>query len=102
MTINFMGCNCAQLCINVQNGSFVNLFGCYRYEKIVTVGNRTLKAYLRLCHLGQFFMEPSDYYDAPINKVLHFIRSVGLIKGCMYLCIYVCMRGGPKDPALAL
>jgi hypothetical protein len=27
------------------------------------------------------FMEPSDYYDAPIDKVLHFIRSVGLIKG---------------------
>jgi hypothetical protein len=22
-------------------------------------------AYLRFCHLGQFFMEPSDYYDAP-------------------------------------
>jgi hypothetical protein len=37
--------------------------------------------YLRFCHLGQFFMEPSDYYDAPINKVLHFIQSVGLIKG---------------------
>jgi hypothetical protein len=27
------------------------------------------------------FMEPSGYYDAPIDKVLHFIRSVGLIKG---------------------
>jgi hypothetical protein len=26
-------------------------------------------------------MEPSDYYEAPINKVLHFIRGVGLIKG---------------------
>jgi hypothetical protein len=26
-------------------------------------------------------MEPSDYYDAPIDKVPHFIRSVGLIKG---------------------
>jgi hypothetical protein len=39
------------------------------------------KAYLRFCHLGQFFMEPNDYYDAPTNKVLHFIRSVGLIKG---------------------
>jgi hypothetical protein len=31
--------------------------------------------------MGQFFMEPSDYYDAPIKKVLHFIQSVGLIKG---------------------
>jgi hypothetical protein len=26
-------------------------------------------------------MEPSDYYDTPIDKVLHFIRGVGLIKG---------------------
>jgi hypothetical protein len=25
-------------------------------------------------------MEPSDYYDTPLNKVLHFIGSVGLIK----------------------
>jgi hypothetical protein len=38
-------------------------------------------AYLRFRHLGCFFMEPSDFYDAPIIKVLHFIRSVGLIKG---------------------
>jgi hypothetical protein len=37
--------------------------------------------YLGFRHLGQFFMEPSDYYDAPINRVLHFIRSVGLTKG---------------------
>jgi hypothetical protein len=28
---------------------------------------------VRFRHLGQFFMEPSDYYDAPIDKVLHFI-----------------------------
>jgi hypothetical protein len=26
-------------------------------------------------------LEPSDYYDARIYKVLHFIRGVGLIKG---------------------
>jgi hypothetical protein len=38
-------------------------------------------AYLRFHRLGQFFMEPSDYYDTPISKVLHFIRGVGLIKG---------------------
>jgi hypothetical protein len=37
-------------------------------------------AYLRFRRLGQFFMQPSDYYDAPINKVIHFIRGVGLIK----------------------
>jgi hypothetical protein len=25
-------------------------------------------AYTGFCHLGQYFMEPSDYYDAPIDK----------------------------------
>jgi hypothetical protein len=38
-------------------------------------------AHVRVRHMGQFFMEPSDYYDAPIYKVLHFIRGVGLMKG---------------------
>jgi hypothetical protein len=38
-------------------------------------------AYLRFHHLRQFFVEPSDYYYIPINKVLHFIRGLGLIKG---------------------
>jgi hypothetical protein len=37
--------------------------------------------YLRIRPLGQFFIEPSDCNDAPISKVLHFIRSVRLIKG---------------------
>jgi hypothetical protein len=38
-------------------------------------------AHIRFRHLGQFFLETSDYYDAPIDKVLHFIRGVGLIRG---------------------
>jgi hypothetical protein len=38
-------------------------------------------AYLQFRRLGQFFMEPSDYYDTPISKALQFVRSVGLIKG---------------------
>jgi hypothetical protein len=38
-------------------------------------------AYLRFRHLDHYFMEPGDYHDAPISKVLRFIRSVGLIKG---------------------
>jgi hypothetical protein len=38
-------------------------------------------AHIRFLDLVQFFIEPSDYYDAPIDKVLHFIRGVGLIKG---------------------
>jgi hypothetical protein len=38
-------------------------------------------AYLRFSHLGQHFMEPNECCDAPIHDVLHFIRSVGLLKG---------------------
>jgi hypothetical protein len=38
-------------------------------------------AHVRFRLRGQFFMEASDYYDAPIYKVLHLIRGVGLIKG---------------------
>jgi hypothetical protein len=38
-------------------------------------------AHLRFGHLGQVFMEPNDFYDVPISKVLLFIRSVGLTKG---------------------
>jgi ribonuclease HI len=30
-------------------------------------------AHLRFRHLGQFFLEPGDFYDVPIGKVLHFI-----------------------------
>jgi hypothetical protein len=36
--------------------------------------------HFRFRYLCQSFMEPSDFYDAPICKVLHFIRSVGLMK----------------------
>jgi hypothetical protein len=43
-------------------------------------------AHVKFRHLDQFFTEPSDYYyDALINKVLHFIRGVGLIN---YLLIF--------------
>jgi hypothetical protein len=37
--------------------------------------------YLRFRHLGQYFMEPDDYHDAPISRILQFIRNVGLLKG---------------------
>jgi ribonuclease HI len=35
----------------------------------------------KISSLGQYFLEPNDYYDAPINRVLYFIQSVGLIEG---------------------
>jgi hypothetical protein len=38
-------------------------------------------AHLGFRHLGQFLMEPGDFFDVPISKVLHFIRSVELTKG---------------------
>jgi hypothetical protein len=38
-------------------------------------------AYLRLFHLSHYFTEPGDYQDAPVSKILHFIRSVGLLEG---------------------
>jgi hypothetical protein len=38
-------------------------------------------AHVGFYHLGRFFKEPSDYYDAPTHKVLHYIGGVGLIKG---------------------
>jgi hypothetical protein len=59
---------------------------CERYQEEVESATHILcdceaVAQIRFRHAGQFFMEPSDYYDAPIDKVLHFIRGVGLIKG---------------------
>jgi hypothetical protein len=38
-------------------------------------------AYLRFQHLGHYFMGSGDYQDAPVSKILHFIRSVGLLEG---------------------
>jgi hypothetical protein len=38
-------------------------------------------AHLELRHLGQCFMEPSDYFDVRTYKILHFIRSAGLLRG---------------------
>jgi hypothetical protein len=51
---------------------------CLEKDKSATyiLGDCEAIAYLRFCHLEQ-----SDYYDAPLNKVLHFIRSVELING---------------------
>jgi hypothetical protein len=41
-------------------------------------------AYLRFCHLGQFFMEPSDFYDAPIFKSPTFHSECRINKGLSY------------------
>jgi hypothetical protein len=38
-------------------------------------------AHLRYRQLGQLFMEPGDYYGAPISKVPQFVRIAGLIRG---------------------
>jgi hypothetical protein len=38
-------------------------------------------AYLRFRHVGHSFMEPGNFQDAPVSKILHFIRSAGLLEG---------------------
>jgi hypothetical protein len=38
-------------------------------------------AHLRFRHLGRYFMEPSDYFDVLTYKILHYIRSAGLLRG---------------------
>jgi hypothetical protein len=39
--------------------------------------NIYLLFHLRFRYLGQFLMEPGDYYGDPIRKVLQFVRSAG-------------------------
>jgi hypothetical protein len=55
-------------------------------------------AYLRFRHLGQFFMEPSDYYDAPINTSPTFlsrcrINEVLIKKGKHKISLKVAVQG---------
>jgi hypothetical protein len=40
-------------------------------------------AYLKFRHMGHYCMEPGDYQDAPLSRILHFVQSiqVGLLKG---------------------
>jgi hypothetical protein len=38
-------------------------------------------AYLRFCHMGHYFIEPGNYQDTPLSKILHFVGSVGLLRG---------------------
>jgi hypothetical protein len=37
-------------------------------------------AYFRVCHVGHYFTGPDNYNDAPVSKILHFIRNVGLLR----------------------
>jgi hypothetical protein len=38
-------------------------------------------AYFSFRHLGHYFMQKGDYQDAPVSKILHLIRNVGLLRG---------------------
>jgi hypothetical protein len=31
-------------------------------------------------HLGQYFLEETDYFDVPMSKILRFVRSAGLLR----------------------
>jgi hypothetical protein len=35
--------------------------------------------YLRLRHLGLEYMQPGEYLDVPIGKVLHIVQRSGLL-----------------------
>jgi hypothetical protein len=54
---------------------------CLEEDESATPYETEAIARLKFRNLGQFFMEPSGYYDVPVSKVLQFVRSVGLIKG---------------------
>jgi hypothetical protein len=55
---------------------------CEKYERATYIlSDCEAIAYLRFRHLGHYFMEPDDYQDAPVSKVLHSIQSVGLLEG---------------------
>jgi hypothetical protein len=55
---------------------------CYEKDKTAThvLCEFEALAHQRLHHFGQYFMEPSDYFDAPTYKILQFIRSAGLLR----------------------
>jgi hypothetical protein len=38
-------------------------------------------AYIRFRRLGHYFIEQGDHQDAPLSKILHFVWSVGLLRG---------------------
>jgi hypothetical protein len=46
-----------------------------------SLGRHTTVFQAEVYAIKAFFMDPGDFYDVPIGKVLHFIRSVGLTKG---------------------
>jgi hypothetical protein len=45
------------------------------------VCNCEVIAYFKFRHLGLYFTQPGDYQDTLVSKILHFIQSVGLLKG---------------------
>jgi hypothetical protein len=36
----------------------------------------------RFRYLGMHFMEPSDYHEVSLNKILHYIDGAGLLVDC--------------------
>jgi hypothetical protein len=57
----------------------VGLTNSSRFDRCLC--NYEAKSYIRFCDMGHYFMGPSSYHDAPIRKVLRFIRNVGLTEG---------------------
>jgi hypothetical protein len=71
----------AELIILIRMFIYVHLATYVLLKSVTVLSDCEALAYLRFRHLGQLFMEPGDFYDVPIRKVLHFIRNVGPTKG---------------------
>jgi hypothetical protein len=42
--------------------------------------NESIFQNLPECHLGRYILEPSDYVDVPMSKILRFIRCARLLR----------------------
>jgi hypothetical protein len=50
-------------------------------------------------HLGHCFTEPDDYDEGPVSRILHVVRSVGLLKGSTEKSAQVAVQGPAVRPA---
>lgn len=67
-----------QDCRYIHNKSYIKLQETWSIEIGVKIINRT---YITKYCAYSYFMEPIDYQDTPLNKKVHFVESVGLLRG---------------------
>jgi hypothetical protein len=67
-----------QYCRYIHNKSYIKLQETQSIKIDVKIINRT---YITKYCAYSYFMEPSDYQDTPLSNKLHFVGSVGLLRG---------------------